>query len=396
MRLTLIIHSLDGGGAERVMAALASRLTERGHAVTLITLDDGTGDRHSVTSSVNRVFLDTISGSVSQIAGLGQFLRIVRIRRAVRTSMPDVVLSFCDATNVLMLLATRLMSVPVVVSERSDPAAQALPGLKAWLRPRLYRRAAAVVVLTPAAAATVAPWCRRPPVVIPSAVDVPPADDGPGTPTPPKEGEQVGEPNGSGADRARLASRRRLIAVGRLEQEKGFDRLLEAFVSLTARHPDWDLEIHGDGSLRDDLRRRISRLGIDARVRLVGWTRPIWPALRAADLFVLPSRYEGFPSALLEAMAVGLACVATDCPSGPREIIRPGIDGVLVPADNVTALAEGLSRLMGDESERARLGEAARQVVERFGWDAMTDAYLDTLRQAVAGAVRDSPCPGPG
>ncbi|TVP97417.1 MAG: glycosyltransferase family 4 protein [Planctomycetaceae bacterium] len=375
MRVTLTIHSLDGGGAERVMASLASRLADRGHAVSLITLDDGMRDRYPVNSAVRRLPLHTMTADSGRLRRLlSRGARLCRLRRAIRATAPDVVLSFCDAMNVLTLLATWGMRVPVVVSERSDPAAQPLPTLKRRLRPRLYRRAADVIVLTRSAADTVAPWCRQPPRVIPSAIDMPPTIESASRAAPESTFRSLAEPR-----------RYRLLAVGRLAPEKGFDRLIDAFSLIAARQPAWDLEIHGEGDQRELLAAQITEQGLTDRIRLAGWTQPIWPALHAADLFVLSSLYEGFPSALLEAMAAGLACVATDCPSGPREIIRSGIDGVLVPPDDPAELAAGLERLMSDEAERRRLGGAARGVTERFGWDAMTDAYVETLQQAMGG-----------
>lgn len=398
MKISLIIHSLRGGGAERVMAGLASRFAQRGHLVTLITLDDVAHDRFETTTAVKRLPL----GVMSERRGLGairdRMRRLVRLRGAIRNAAPDVVLSFCDATNVLVLLAMIGTSIPIVVSERSDPAAQALSRIKTWLRTKLYRRAAAVVVLTPEAAEVVRPWSAAPPVVIPSAVDIPP---------PPRPSNATTE----------LEPRRRVIGVGRLEHEKGFDRLVDAFAEVAPRHPRWDLELHGEGSQFERLRARVASLGLTDRVRFPGWTRPIWPALASADLFVLPSRYEGFPSALLEAMAAGVASIAVDCPSGPRAIIRDGVDGLLVkipslpetqsssesqsssetqgssekPSSGSAAsidraiagdLAIAIDRCMADEELRARLGAAGRAVVDRFGWESMVDAYQNVLEKA--------------
>ncbi len=140
MRITCIIHSLAGGGAERVLAGLASALTERLHQVTLITLDDGRQDRHAVSALVRRVSLDLMRPSRGRWSAVtANTRRIARLRRAVVRSRPEAVLSFCDRTNVLTLLALAGMSLPVIVSERSNPAAQQLPWPWSALRPRLYR-----------------------------------------------------------------------------------------------------------------------------------------------------------------------------------------------------------------------------------------------------------------
>ncbi len=362
MRIVGVIHSLNGGGAERVMARLVSMLSDRGHDVTLITLDDGAGDRHEVGPAVQRVHLNVMSDSRNKLAGLiATAKRVKALRAAMKQSRPDVVLSFCDVTNVLTLLASRFWSVPVVVSERSDPAAQTIAAPWAQLRPQLYRRAAAVVVLTDAAASTVAPWCRDRPIVIPSAVDAPPSD--------------LNNPMDVAGD---------FVAVGRLEREKGFDVLIDAFAKVAGDHPQATLSIYGEGSLRQSLEDQRDRLGLKERIAMPGWTRPIWSVLRPGGVYVLSSRYEGFPSSLLEAMASGMACIAMDCPSGPAAIVRDEVDGLLVPPGDVDELAAAMLRLRKDQSLRERLGVSARDCVRRFDWDSMVDSYEKALLHPTA------------
>ncbi len=367
MRITCVIHSLSGGGAERVMAGLASALASRGHQVHLITLDDGKQDRHTLLESVTRHCLNQMAPSRSwadRIANTATRLR--SLRAAIRQSQPQVVLSFCDVSNVMTLAATRGLGLSVVVSERSDPAQQRLPQPWSLLRPRLYARAQAVVVLTKTAQQHVASWgCQS--VVIPSAIDIP------------------AEVQASIAERAQAkpqgSQSRRLLAVGRLEQEKGFDRLVAAFAEQADRFPEWQLRLIGDGTQRSALEQQIAALGLSQRVALTGWLRPVWPEYIAADLFVLPSRYEGFPSALLEAMACGVAVLAVDCESGPREIIQHGCNGWLV-ANEDKALSSGLGHLMSDAALRAQLSAQAMEICQRFSWSRMVDDYEQVLRDA--------------
>ncbi len=389
MRITCIIHSLNGGGAERVMAGLVDRLSQRGHEVTLITFDDGGQDRYRVDEEVERVSLDFMGDSSGTFTAVWANLRRIRLlRSAILRSSADVVLSFCDVTNVLTLLAASMTSIPVVVAERSDPEAQRMSQPWQWLRPRLYRRAAAVTSLTTAAAQTISRWTGRQVVLIPSAVDAPP--------------DRESQRRGPG--------RRRVIAAGRLEPEKGFDRLISAFSVLTPAHPDWDLHIFGDGRQRESLSRQAEALEVSDRVFFPGWCQPLWDELRQADLFVLPSRYEGFPSVLLEAMAVGCCCVAVDCASGPRSIIRDGSNGLLVrnpweiedqegefvsPHDDsprlIATLSETMARCMSDAPLRERLAAEARSITERFGWTAMVDAYELLLASIVNGSAAQPP-----
>ena len=166
--------------------------------------------------------------------------------------------------------------------------------------------------------------------------------------------------------------------MGRLARQKGFDLLIEAFSRIANRQPQWSVKILGEGPARASLKRLIAEKGLTGRVVLAGWEPDPVFVLKQSDLFVLSSRFEGFPNALLEAMACGLPSISFDCPSGPAEIIRDTIDGLLVPAEDVVALANTMDRVLGDELLRQRLSDEAVHVVDRFSaeryfanWDAV-------------------------
>jgi glycosyltransferase involved in cell wall biosynthesis len=150
--------------------------------------------------------------------------------------------------------------------------------------------------------------------------------------------------------------------MGRLSVEKGFDLLIEAFGRVAAHRPDWSLTILGDGPERARLECLAAELHLEYRVSLPGRVADPLPLLADAQAFALPSRYEGFPNALLEAMAAGLPSVAFDCPSGPSDIIADGWNGLLVPAGDVGQLSAALGWLMDNPRERARIGANARDV----------------------------------
>jgi glycosyltransferase involved in cell wall biosynthesis len=364
VRVACIIHSLDGGGAERVMASLCSHLASRGHEVTLITLDNGRRQRHRLDSAVQWNALDLMSNSRDWISRLAKNrMRVARIRQAIIEAGPELVVSFCDRTNILSLMAARGLSIPVIACERSDPAQQNLGRAWEWLRARTYRHAAAIVALTNESAEHLRSRFAVPISVIPSAVDAPPID----------------------SDRVSAGEAKRIIAAGRLEYEKGFDRLLTAFSQLPASDREWSVRILGEGSQRSNLETQIKSLGLQGRVSMPGWVDSIWEELAAATFFVLPSRYEGFPSALMEAMAVGVPSLAVDCPSGPREIIRQSDWGLLV-ANEIDALSEGMQRMMHQSEFREQLGQAGRRVTEQFSWDRMVDRYEELMCQVIADA----------
>ena len=174
----------------------------------------------------------------------------------------------------------------------------------------------------------------------------------------------------------------RVLAIGRLERQKGFDLLLHAFRVVRQEHPAAELWIVGEGSERHRLQDLAERLGLTPHVRFLGWLPDVWEVLADADVFVLSSRYEGFPNALLEAMACGVACAAFDCPSGPGDIVRHEVDGLLVPAGSVAGLAAAMANLLADERLRRRLGTAARAVTDRFDRHSYVRSWLDVLHAA--------------
>lgn len=360
VKIVCIIHSLDGGGAERVMASLASRLVARKHTVTLVTLDDGTVERHAVDERVARQRLNLMLESRGLAAKyFNTRNRVTAIRAVIGNQAPDVVLSFCDRTNILALMASRALDIPVVVSERSDPAEQNLGTVWEYLRGRSYSKAATIIALTESSAAHLRERFTPAVRVIPSAVELPPIQ----------------------SERESAMENRRILGVGRFEREKGFDRLIDAFAAIATSRPDWSLRILGEGSERANLESQIRELELSDRVTLPGWIQPVWEELAKATIFALPSRYEGFPSALLEAMACGVPSVAVDCPSGPRVVINDDQSGLLV-ADDTSALSRGIARLIDDDAYREQIGAVAKNVVDRFGWDAMVDAYEETLLAA--------------
>lgn len=373
-KLTLVIHSLAGGGAERTAARMANHWAEEGHRVTLVTLDSAAGDRYPLSAAVRRPALDLMGRSSNPLAAVANNLRrIRRLRTAIAASEPEAVVSMTDKTNVLTLAACWRMNVPVIVAERTDPRHHKIGRFWSFLRKRLYPRPAALVVQTRGVREAVRGMAAgRPVYVIPNAVARPG-----GAPIRAAAADAGDQPVGPGSFDP---DRKRILAAGRLAAEKGFDRLLRAFAQAASRHPQWDLVILGEGPQRRPLERLAEQLQLAGRVAMPGWSDDVAAAMARCDLFVLSSLYEGFPNALAEAMAAGMPVVSYDCQSGPAEIIRDGYDGLLVRSGSVAWLAAAIDRLMGDEAGRRLLAGHAREVVERFSearfyqrWEAVLD-----------------------
>jgi glycosyltransferase involved in cell wall biosynthesis len=175
----------------------------------------------------------------------------------------------------------------------------------------------------------------------------------------------------------------RLLSVGRVVHQKGLDLGLEALAGL--KDLPWDWSIAGDGPQTAALRERVKQLGLEDRVRFLGWQErdQLAARYREANLFLFPSRHEGMPNALLEAMASGLPVVATRV-AGNEELVQDGVTGTLVKAEDIPALKESLRQLIGDPDLRKRMGAAAHQRVERkYTWESAADEYLKLLQRAI-------------
>jgi glycosyltransferase involved in cell wall biosynthesis len=341
------------------MSTMANHWAACGRPVTLLTMTGADQPPfYPLSPEVDLRPLGLASPSGSPLTALlNNLRRLWGLRRAIEATRPDLVISFLDNTNVVTLLATRGLGVPVIVAEHTDPGLKRMHPVWNTLRRVTYPQAARLVVLTDSSKRFFPASIQAKTLIIPNPIQVDPGK-------PPSEHEP----------------RRTLVSMGRFGPEKGFDLLIDAFARIAADLPEWDLVIWGDGALRPELEAQRARLGLAGRVQLPGRTTTPHTELRAADLYALSSRREGFPMALAEAMACGLPAVAFDLPSGPRDIMRDGIDGVLVPNGDVPALADALASLMRDVERRAAMAVAAPEVLDRFGVEQVMAIWDDLVR----------------
>ncbi|MNT02832.1 alpha-1,4-N-acetyl-D-galactosaminyltransferase [compost metagenome] len=297
--------------------------------------------------------------------------RVRALRRVIKAFRPDIVLGMMTTASVLSVLASAGLGCRVIATEHTHPPSQTLSGLWLRLRRLTYPRAARVVALTRGTADWIGqhvPGSRL--AVIPNPVHWPL----------PRAEPLLIPVSGDG--------RKRLLAVGRLHADKGFDLLIQAFATLAPSHPDWDLVILGEGGERAALAAQVDKAGLASRVSMPGRAGNVGDWYENADLYVLTSRFEGLSNTLLESMASGLAAVSFDCDTGPREIVREGIDGVLVrPNGDVPALCKALDAVMSDDNGRARMAQAATDVRDRFSaarvlqkWQEIFDGVRETGR----------------
>ncbi|MEQ1530633.1 MAG: glycosyltransferase family 4 protein [Methylococcales bacterium] len=365
MKIVFTVSSLGAGGAERVATTLCNAWVERGYLVTLVPTFSERGDCfYELSPNINLVYLADLVSSRKRSLG-NQLARLKALRKFISAERPDVIVSFMVNVNVATILASAGLGIPVIVCERQDPfVAPTLPSQR-FARYFTYPFADALMVQTQAVAAKYAVSAqklRRVRVI----------------PNPLYEGVLEIRNRGSVGDR------KCLIAVGRLDRNKQFDVLISVFARLVRHHVNWSLRIVGDGPLRSALQQQIVELGVDASIELSGQSANVEEDMADSDAFVLTSASEGFPNALLEAMAIGLPCVTFDCPSGPREMSMDGQVALLVPLNDEQALGVALERLMLDADLRQSLGLQARaSVVERYALDKVLVQW-DALFEDVA------------
>lgn len=363
MQVTLVISSLSCGGAERVISRMANYWAEKGWRITILTFDDGSEppfyDLHSTV--IHRPLGITVFSIVSVQSLVKSLRQLSVLRQAIKESVPHVLIAFMDKVNVLTLLATLWLGLPTIVSERIPPAQYSIGKLWNTLRHWTYPWTLGLVVQSPDVLAYFSAVVQKKGHVIPNPFVLP-------------------------HDISAVEANRRtktVIAMGRLDKQKGFDMLLKAFASIAQRHSEWSLVIWGEGEQRAELEILRDELGLQGRAFFPGWTRKLFEEMKQAHLFVLSSRFEGFPNVLCEAMACGLPVVSFDCPNGPREIIHDGIDGVLVPPDDVDALASAMEHLMNDPATRRRLASRAPEVVKRFGLEKVMRMWETVIHDAI-------------
>jgi glycosyltransferase involved in cell wall biosynthesis len=379
----LIVNVFGMGGTIRTVITLANHLARNGHRVEILSvfrrhneplfqIDDGVtvralvdlrqrgGLRHRLLRFAIRspsLLTNRHDNRYQQMSLWSDFMLLV----AVRSLRSDVLVSTRPSLSLFVArfaprgLATVAQEHTFVLSR--PPAMQ--EAIKA-----LYPRLDAVVTLTPAHhddMERLLDGARTQLEVIPNSVDV------------------VGAPQSAQENPW-------LVVAGRLVPGKQFNHLIRAFALVSRRHPDWKLRIFGSGVSAPRLQQLIRDLGLEDQVRLLGRSVTIEREFADAALTALTSRAEGLPMGLIEAMAAGVPPVSYDCPHGPRAIITNGHDGLLVPPDDIAALAQGIIRLIEDKPERTRMAAAARRTAMRFDSGVVAAEWVELFERLRARA----------
>ncbi len=355
MNITLVISSLSSGGAERALVLLAEGFADRGHQVTFITIASKERDFYKLPSKVSRLALNIAGTSHNFIQALKNNLhRILVLRRAIKSTNPDVVISSLVATNILTILSLLNTKLPIIINEQCYKMDV---NTKKWhtIRKLAYRYANKLVSASQELDQSFQ-WLhpnKRVAIYNP-LVKIPESDF--------IEDDFL---RNLGID----LDKHWITSMGRLTEQKGFDILINAFSRIAHRYPDWQILIIGEGYLKSKLLALVDKLNLSDQIILVGRSSNPFPILKKSEFFVMASRWEGFGMVHAEALACRLPVIATNCSAGPKEIIRHNVDGFLVLNEDVETLATTMEHLMCDSAERQRLASRAMEVTERFNLD---------------------------
>lgn len=387
-RLALLISGLGLGGVQRTMLTLAGGLAARGLAVDLLVPDDRGPFRDQVPANVRLVNLSRWWLRAPVIRDRKRrkaLLMAPAVADYLRRERPAALLSASHYVNLAALWGRDLAGTGtrLVISQRTQLSVaitnSRLPLLRrrpllAWLTRRYYPRADAIVAVSDGVADDLATVARLPrdrvqTVYNPTDLDL--IDRRAAEPAPHPWLDDGGAPV--------------IVAVGRLAAQKDFATLLRAFARVRERRPA-RLLILGEGRLRPALEAQVAQLGLGAAVALPGYAENPFAALARADLYVMSSRYEGLPGALIQALACGCRVVSTDCPSGPAEILDHGRYGRLVPVGDAPALTEAMLAALDTPPDPGRQRARAAQ----FSVPRAVDAYLDLLLGEAAARFRQT------
>lgn len=333
MKILIVVNSLYGGGAERVASYLANYMTS-GYDVHVATFSDN----QKTYPLSDKVILHDIRPT-SKLGIIRFCQRFFHIGRAIMNISPDVVISFSVSLNYKVLLVNKIFKRKVIVSERTS-LSRYISWEADFARKHLYKTASAVVFVSHEDYCNF-PFNNKTIIWNPLHFDIARSKDS--------------------------VREKAVLAVGNLNRwnVKGFDNLLKAWKQVSIRHKDW--ELHFLGKDNDSyIHHLMDGLGISTSVKFLGQRDDVADIMQQKKIYVLSSRYEGFPNALVEAMSQGCACVAFDCQTGPKEIIHDNISGLLVKNQDVDELASKLDLLMTDYNLLHKLSEGAKKEVIRF------------------------------
>ncbi|MBT8394070.1 MAG: glycosyltransferase family 4 protein [Bacteroidia bacterium] len=344
-KIAFIIQSLGLGGAQRVISTLANNFIES-YKVTIITfINEEPFYKLNNNIQVISCYEEMNPSSNSLEALRSNYLLFKKVNSIVKNNKFDILIGFMTTANVLTTMVGRLNKLPVIISERTNPYHQKLPKSWKFLRTISYRFSNMLVVQSEVIKYYFEgniPENKL--VILPNPLSI--------------EFSNKRLLNNS-SEKKNI-----ILSVGRLVKSKSFDVLIRAFAQTN--YTKWELWIAGDGPEFNNLLKLTIELNLRRNVKLLGLVKDISTLYNSSKIFAFSSTFEGFPNTLIEAMHFGLACISTDCPTGPSELIQDGENGYLVPINDIDLMSLKMSDLMESDSTIQDFGNKSVVAVQSF------------------------------
>lgn len=359
--ILLVSRGLGIGGAQKILIFVANSLVSRGYNVSIVSISP-VESTLQIDKRITITYLQHRWTDFESLSFLKRRLKVLSIfldlRKAIKQLKPSLIISFIADINHLTLLAKSGYRIPLIASERDNP--YIFDYLQKRTANRTYLKCDLVVFQTKQAMLAFNNNIRKKSVVIPN----------PCIPRLKKLPVFIGQ------------RKKIFVAAGRLEEVKQFDILIKAFEQLHHKHPDYSLEIFGDGRLMDSLKRLIYSIHMDKCVVLKGTVNDVFAHTYDYTAFVLSSKSEGIPNVLIEAMAIGLPCISTDCePGGPRELLDDGKRGLLVPVGDIDALARAMSFYIENPIEADYYATEGLKVKEEYSDKIISELWENAVKR---------------
>ncbi len=346
-RLLFINSCLTSGGSERVMALLANEFAQRDYDVTMVLLREKK-DTYIINEKIKLIrFHYTLDFKPYII-----IKRLYMLHKELKNPQYDLAISFMYDINIVSLLCKLGSNIPILISERADPNSRFHGRLYKAFENKLYLTSKYLILQTERVKTYYSKELQAKSIVIPNPI----SDNLPE--------EYHGE------------REKKIVAVGRITEQKNFSLLIEAFSKVYSYHPDYYLEIYGDGPLRKKLETQSKQLGLHNSIFFKGYVKDILNEIKTASMYVSSSNFEGISNAMLEAMALGIPTICTDCPvGGAAMIIQNEKNGLLIPTKNKPALINAMNRIIEEPSLAKKIGENASKIKELYSIKRIADKW---------------------
>jgi len=352
LEIVFIIESLGLGGAERVVTVLSKSLMRYYNKVSIITFYRKEKE-YQLDDAVQRINLDI---PVSNIGKL--IIGTLKLYRFMKKDKNTVYISFDILPNIISLMVNILLHRKLIIAERNAPKEANISNVSRILRKFLYPTGKCFVFQTKQAKECYPKKIQRKGYIIGNPI---------------KESIPIRKADAVTND---------IVSIGRLEKQKNYPLLLDAFEQFLDYKPNYTLHIYGEGSCRKELEVSIREKGLENKVFLCGSRNNVHELIRSSKVYVMSSDYEGMPNALMEAMAMGFPVISTDCPSGgPRTLIKNGINGILVPTGNREELTKSMLRICGDDVFREQMAEKAKYINEQYSQENIVKEWVKCINK---------------